>query len=140
MIETEITASYEVERYQGVHQQADTYKLALIRTGHAGTFNIDTANYSDLGADEVPNGNGYTTGGITLTGLTVTRTGRAVTVTYDTPAALDPSTISADGALIYNATRGGKSVYVGAFPDAPVVSTNGPFTLPMPAELLRSNL
>lgn len=140
MITTAIVASYEVERYQGVHQAGDTYKVALIRTTHTGTYNRETTNYSQLGNDEVPNGSGYVTGGVVLSNLTVTRSGVNVWLTFDDPAPLDPSTIAADGVLIYNVTRGGKAVYVGAFPNAPVVSSNGPFTIDIPAQLLRSTL
>ncbi len=140
MITTAFCASYEVERYKGVHQEGDTYKLALIKTGHVGTFNRDTTNYSQLGADEVANGNGYATGGIVLANFTVTRSGLVVSATFDDPAPFDPATFSVDGYLIYNATRGNRAVYVGADPAAPVIASNGPFTTSIPAQLLRTNL
>lgn len=50
---------------------ADTFKAALAATTF--TFNIDShATYTDVSASELANGNGYTTGGVTLTGVSVT--------------------------------------------------------------------
>ena len=43
------------------------------------------ARYSDIGASEVPNGNGYATGGVTVT-ASLSRVGGTVTYTTTTPA------------------------------------------------------
>lgn len=49
----------------------DTCKAILMATGFS--FNRDThATLTDVSGSELSNGNGYTTGGITLTGVTVT--------------------------------------------------------------------
>jgi len=50
---------------------SDTFKMILMSTGF--TFDPDTHHgYADLSASELANGNGYTTGGVTLAGVTVT--------------------------------------------------------------------
>lgn len=49
----------------------DTFKIILMTSGF--TFDIDAdAEYSNVSADELANGNGYTTGGNTLAGVAVT--------------------------------------------------------------------
>ena len=48
----------------------DTFKIILMADGY--TFNKDTHHqYSDVSASELANGNGYTTGGNTLSGVSV---------------------------------------------------------------------
>lgn len=50
---------------------ADVFKIALMGSGF--TFNEDTHDaYANVSASELPTGNGYTAGGATLTGVTVT--------------------------------------------------------------------
>jgi len=47
---------------------SDTFKIILMQPGF--TFDKDShKSYSDVSAFELPNGNGYTTGGETLTGI-----------------------------------------------------------------------
>jgi len=50
---------------------SDTFKIILMASGFA--FDKDTHHgYSDVSANELANGNGYTTGGNTLSGVSVT--------------------------------------------------------------------
>lgn len=50
---------------------SDTFKVILMASGF--TFNPDTHHgYADVSANELANGNGYTTGGATLSGVAVT--------------------------------------------------------------------
>jgi len=51
----------------------DTFKIVLLDDGH--TPDATHVYYSDISGDELSNGNGYTTGGETLTGATWTITG-----------------------------------------------------------------
>ena len=54
-----------------INFSTDTCKAILMTTGF--TFNRDThATLADVSASELAGGNGYTAGGITLTGVTVT--------------------------------------------------------------------
>lgn len=49
---------------------SDTHKMILMATGF--TFNIDTHDgYANISASELANGNGYTTGGATMSGLAI---------------------------------------------------------------------
>lgn len=51
---------------------SDVFKIILMQSGF--TYDPDTHDdYGDVSGDELPNGNGYTTGGATLAGVTVTR-------------------------------------------------------------------
>ena len=85
----------------------DTIKCMLIATAANSTAvitNRDTyAHYSDVSATEVAPGSGYTTGGVTLTGLSI----GAVIATHKVPfiatiPAWTASSFSAGGAVIYN--------------------------------------
>jgi hypothetical protein len=53
-----------------VDADTDTLKVALVTSGY--TPSIAHTQWSDVSANEVANGAGYTTGGATLTGATVT--------------------------------------------------------------------
>jgi len=62
-------------RYELAHGRidfsTDTFKIILMASGF--TFNPDTHHgYSDLSANELASGNGYSTGGNTLSGVSVT--------------------------------------------------------------------
>jgi hypothetical protein len=141
-ITTAIAGSYKAEVLAGTHVAADVYKIALIKVAHAGTYSNLTANAgtpgtgspttANLGTDEVV-GTGYTSGGATLAGFSITQTSGA------TPARLDfttptwpTSTISATGAMIYNSSKSNKVVAVYDF-GGTITSTAGTFTATMPA-------
>jgi hypothetical protein len=141
-VTTKTCASFEAERYNGIHTLADVYKLALIRTGHTGTYNHTTTNVgtpgtgapstSNLGTDEVT-GAGYTAGGITLGTPTVNIYGNIIGFDFPDPSALTSATFSADGGIIYNSSKSNRAVQVVAFAGAPVVVSNGTFTADFPA-------
>lgn len=140
-ITTALTLTYKDELLDAVHEPGDVYKFALIKSGAAGTFDKNTTNYSQLGADEVANGNGYTTTGQVLAGRVRARTGDVSHLTFADPV-WDPATISADGGILYNETQGGKVLSVHSF-GGTITSTNGPFTADLPvsgaAALIRIN-
>ena len=138
-ITTSKSAALPRDLWDGVHQPGDTYKCALIKAGHVGTFNGATDNYSDLGSDEVPSGGGYTTGGATLSGRAVVADAGTEILDFDDPS-WAAATIDADGALIYNATRAGKVLGVFAFGVQPTSSTNGTFTVQFPAPTAAAGL
>lgn len=141
-ITTDRAVSFLAELLAGTHLTSDTYKLALIKTGHLGTYNHLTANVgtpgagaptvNNLGTDEV-SGAGYTSGGITLGAPAISTNGRVVRMDFADPAALSGATFSADGAVIYNSTRAGKVVAVFAFAGAPVAASGGSFSVDLPA-------
>ncbi len=50
---------------------SDVFKIILMDTGFV--FDIDADHgYADVSGDELANGNGYTTGGVTLAGVSIT--------------------------------------------------------------------
>ena len=61
----------------GLDLEANTLKMMLLDVGH--TPNRATqVNYADISADELANGNGYATGGITLTSVSFNQTSGVV--------------------------------------------------------------
>lgn len=113
-----LTTSFKVELLEGVHNftvgTGDTFKIALIgpTTSITGTYGAATVNYSDLGADEA-SGTGYVAGGATLTSVTPISGGTtAYTDFLDVSWATSPNSFTASGALIYNSSKGNKSVAV----------------------------
>lgn len=111
----------------GVHQPGDDYRIALY--GESATLHpYTTAQYSPVG--EV-SGQGYHAGGQSLKGR-VSGTGQGSGwLGWRTSPRWANSTIRARGALIYNKSKGGRAIAVFDF-GKEVVSTNGPFDIPMP--------
>ena len=86
---------------------ADTFKIILMQSGF--TFDKDTHHaYSDVSASELANGNGYTTGGATLAGVSVTEddTDDRCEITWNDPSwtAAGGNIGPASGAVIYDDT------------------------------------
>lgn len=86
---------------------ADTFKIILMQSGF--TFDKDSHHaYADVSASELSTGNGYTAGGATLTGVTVTEddTENAATITWNNPSwtASGGSIGPSPGAIIYDDT------------------------------------
>lgn len=133
-ITTAVCNSAKKEFLEGVHLAADVYKIALIKASHAGTFNKNTTNYSDLGADEVV-GTGYSAGGATLAGYASALNGDVASIDWS-DATWAAASISADGAIIYNSSKSNKALQVIAFADTgaiPVTSTAAAFTVTIPS-------
>jgi len=106
---------------------ADTLKIALYTS--SASLGATTAAYS--ATNEVANGNGYATGGVTLASKAVSTSG--TTAYFD---AADPTwtsaSFTANGALIYNSTNGDKAIAVLAFGGDFTVSS-GTFRIVFPA-------
>lgn len=89
----------------GIDLDTDTFNIMLVTATYVP--DKDLHNFRSDVTNEVANGNGYTTGGKALTGVTVTRDDTNDLTKFD---ATDPSwaasTITARGAVIYKA-RGG---------------------------------
>ncbi len=111
-IQQTATTSFKVELAQGVHNfgptSPDTFKIAL----YTGLAMLDASTTAYSATNEVPSGDGYTTGGQTLTvSVTPTSTGTTAYLSFD-DAEWDPATFTARAALIYNSTKSNKSVAV----------------------------
>lgn len=120
-----VATSFKAEILQGIHDSADTYKIALYTS--AATLGASTTAYS--ATNEVV-GTGYTAGGTTLTGYSVTTSGTTAILDF-ADASWPSATITARGALIYNSSKANKAVYVLDF-GSDISSTNGTFAITMP--------
>ena len=109
----------------------DTFGIILVTSAY--TMNPDTHSKRSDVTNEVANGGGYTTGGKTLTGVTLTQNNTNDRADWD---ANDPSwptsTITARGAVIFKSRGGAASadelvVYLDFGSD--IVSTNGTFSV-----------
>lgn len=127
--------SFKQQLLEAVHDfrltGGDTFKIALFTS--SATLDATTTAYSS--SNEVANGNGYSTGGNTLTRVDpATSSTTAYTDFADTT--WSASTITARGALIYNTTPThtytNPSVIVLDF-GSDKSSTSGDFTIQFPA-------
>ena len=108
---------------------ADTFKIALYTS--SATLDATTGLYSST-TNEVPNGSGYTTGGITLSvSVAPTSTGTTAYLSFASPVTWTSATFSTAGALIYNSTQGGRSVAVLSF-GSTITVTGGDFNIIFP--------
>lgn len=134
-----ICDSFKKEVLDGVHLTTDSYKILLIKPGatttydhtftNVGTPGTGTPSTSNVGTDEA-SGTGYTSGGLALSGRATSLSGTTAVLTFTNPSWAS-SSISAIGAIIYNATQGNKAVAVYDF-GGTVTSTNGTFTITIP--------
>ena len=116
-----ITTSYKAEVLQGIHDAADTYKMALYTNA---TLGAATTAYTTT--NEVV-GIGYTAGGATLSGFNVATSGTTAILDFNDPF-WENATITARGALVYNASKSNKAVAIYDF-GSDIASTNGDFTV-----------
>ena len=129
------TTSFKKELYSAVHNLlVDDLYIALY-TANA-DLNESTTAYTS--ANEV-SGGGYSPGGVQLTGVTISSSGFTAYVDFDN--VVFNASVTARCALIYNASRGNKSIAVLDF-GSDKTSTN--FTITMPsntasAALIRSS-
>ena len=117
-----IPTSFKAEILQGIHDGADTYKMALYTS--AATLGAATTAYTTT--NEVV-GIGYTAGGVTLSGFNVTTSGTTAILDFNDPF-WENATITARGALVYNASKSNKAVAIYDF-GSDIASTNGDFTV-----------
>jgi hypothetical protein len=134
-----MVTSFKVQILEGVHNfgsgvirasaAADTFKLALYTS--SATLDASTTAYTT--SNEVSSsGTNYTAGGLTLT-ISQVPTSSSTTAFIDfDDLTFSSATITANGALIYNATQGNKAVAVLAF-GSDKTSTAGNFTIQFPA-------
>lgn len=104
----------------------DVFKLALYTD--AAMLNPQTQIYTPQG--EVV-AQGYDRGGKVLTGLHIGLDQDVAVMGWRDPVVWENASITAHGALIYNASRGNRALVVVAF-GKPISSTDGPFRLRMP--------
>jgi hypothetical protein len=130
------TTSFKAELYQAVHNlSTDTLKVALY-TGNA-DLNETTTVYTT--SNEV-SGGGYVAGGVVLTGVTINTSGFTAYVNFNNVNF--SAAVTARCALIYNSSKGNKSIAVLDFGSD---KTSSSFVLTMPTNtpttaLIRSSV
>lgn len=119
------TTSFKKELYQGIHDlSVDSIYIALYTADV--DLNQDTTVYSST--NEI-SGTGYVAGGQIMTGVSISSSGYTAYVNWDN--VVWNGALTARCALIYNASKGNKSVAVLDF-GSDKTSTNT-FTITMPA-------
>lgn len=119
--------SFKTELLGGTHDlDTDTIKIALFTS--SATLGASTTAYSST--DEVANGNGYTTGGNTLSGATISSSGTTAFVDFS-DSTWSSASFTARGALIYNSSKSNRAIAVLDF-GADKTSTNGDFVVQFP--------
>jgi hypothetical protein len=131
-ITTAMCNSFKQELLGGVHDlDTDSLKIALIKDSPTGTYGAATTNYSDVtGNSDEASGTNYTAGGQVLDGATITLSSGVAFVDF-TDEVFTNLTISADGAIIYNADQGNRAIAVFDF-GGTVTATSGDFTVVFP--------
>jgi hypothetical protein len=119
------TTSFKKELYQAIHDlSTDTIKIALYTA--LADLNADTTVYTTT--NEV-SGAGYTAGGQVMTGVAVSSSGYTAYANWAN--VVWTAVLTARCALIYNASKGNKSVAVLDFGSDKTSATT--FTITMPA-------
>lgn len=119
----------KLDALQALCPSGNTYKMALYTS--TATLDKTTTVYS---ATNEASGTGYTAGGATLTGYSASLSGDSAVLTFTSPTWAS-SSITARGAIIYDSTNGNKARAVIDF-GANVTSTNGTFTVTLPANAI----
>ena len=116
----------------------DTFDVALIKNGCAGTYGAASTAYSNItGNSDEASGTGYTAGGQAMTANTTPSTSSTIAFwSWSTNPSWTGATLNVQGCMIYNASnRGGyaanNAVYVGDFGGEQLVSA-GTLTLVLP--------
>jgi hypothetical protein len=125
------TTSFKTELYTAIHDlSTDTLKIALY-TANA-DLNEATTVYTT--SSEVTGG-GYTSGGVVLTGVTISSDGYTAYVNFNN--ASFSASVTARCALIYNASKANRSIAVLDFGSD---KTSSSFIITMPANTATSAL
>jgi hypothetical protein len=143
-ITTGLCDVFKAEVMRGAHNMTNstghTYKMALFKASVAGTFSSSaTDSYDDMSTDEHATGNGYTTGGFTLTNTTPIVNATKGCADFNDPSwNASGSGMSTDGCLLYNDTTttptNNPACFVYSFGSTQNVTSGGTLTLVMPAQ------
>ena len=121
------TTSFKAELYQGIHDlTTDVIKIALYTA--SADLNENTTVYSVSTPGQIANTGTYVAGGATLTPITVSSSGYTAYVGF--PNVSWTGAITARCALIYNSSKGNKSVAVLDFGSDKISTIT--FTITMP--------
>lgn len=114
----------------------DTFKIALIKNGMAGTYSAASTNYTDItGNSDETSGTGYTAGGQALTNVDPVASSPSAYTTFSPNPSWTSASFSCAGCMIYNSTQNGPNATPGIsvhdFGGTQTVSS-GTFTAVMP--------
>jgi len=131
-----MATSFKVEILNAIHAfgttvtrgatTPDTFKIAL----YTSSANLDASTTTYSTTNEVATGGGYSAGGNTLTTIAPTSSGTTAFLDFN-DTTWSTSTITANGALIYNSTQSNRAVAVLAF-GSDKSSSGGNFTIQFP--------
>lgn len=83
----------------------DTFKIALIKPGMAGTYNAASTSYANItGNTDETTGTGYTAGGANLTNVDPTSTGTTAFTDFSPDPSWTSASFSTAGCMLYNST------------------------------------
>lgn len=131
-ITTAMCNSFKQELLGGVHDlDTDNLYVALIKASPTGTYGASTTNFSDITSNlDEASGSNYTSGGQQLDNPVISLTSGTAYVDFSDEV-FQQVTISSDGAIIYNASKGNRAVAVFDF-SGTVTATSGDFTIVFP--------
>lgn len=125
-ITSAVCNSFKQELFGGIHDlDTDAIKIAL----YTSSASLDASTTAYTTSNEVV-GAGYTAGGNTLSGATISLDGSVAIVDFS-DTTWSSATITARGALIYNSGKSDKAIAVIDF-GGDKTSTNGDFTVQFP--------
>ena len=128
--------SYTREMFEGLHLGSHIYKLALFTSD--AELNAETKSYS--GQKGESEGEGYTAGGILLTGFrTGVKNGKSF-MQFDPQIKLPNVTLTAAGGLIYNASLPGKNALCVLSFGGDFRPSNGPLIIELAVPLVEISL
>jgi len=122
--------SFKKELLNMEHTAGATYRIALYTS--AASLSAATTQYSATN-EQTDSGSNYTAGGQTLSGFTATLIGSTGCLEWTSDPAWATSTISADGAVIYNEDHASNAALCVLDFGGTITSTNGTFTVTFPA-------
>ncbi len=137
---TAMPTSFKVEILKAVHNftasTGNTFKIALGKATASitGTYGAATTSYTNLtgNSDELANGNGYTTGGNTLTSVTPVSDGTTAICDF-ADTTWSAATFTTSGAIIYNDTAAGDPACAVLNFGGDQSVSSGDFTIQFPA-------
>lgn len=135
-ITSAILTSFKGELLKGTGHNLDAggnaLKMALIKSGMAGTYGATSTNYSNItGNTDEASGTGYTAGGAAMSNSGVSTTGTTAIADFGN-VSWAAVTISVAGCMMYNSTLANRGLAVWDFGGTQSV-TAVTFTITMPA-------
>lgn len=114
----------------------DTFKLALIKVGPAGTYGAASTSYADItGNTDEASGTGYTAGGVALTNVDPSTSSTTALTDFTPDPSWTSATFTCTAGMIYNSTQNGPTANAAVsthdFAGTQTV-TSGTFTAVMP--------